>query len=64
MKTSANTTLALWPFGKRPVSISDIIDRGPAVSSMNNVDQNDASLERLDGVRILVNGWRLSGTKR
>ena len=24
-----------------------------------NVDQNDASLERLDGVRILVNGWRL-----
>ena len=27
------------------------------------VYQNDASLERLDGVRILVNGWRLSGTK-
>jgi hypothetical protein len=27
------------------------------------VDQNAASLERLDGVRILVNGWRLSGTK-
>jgi len=25
-----------------------------------NVDQNDASLERLDGVRILVNGWRAS----
>jgi hypothetical protein len=25
-----------------------------------NVDQNAASLERLDGVRILVNGWRLS----
>jgi hypothetical protein len=24
------------------------------------VDQNAASLERLDGVRILVNGWRLS----
>jgi hypothetical protein len=28
-----------------------------------NVNQNDASLERLDGVRILVNGWRASGTK-
>jgi hypothetical protein len=25
-----------------------------------NVDQNDASLERLDGVRISVNGWRAS----
>jgi len=25
-----------------------------------NVDQNAASLERLDGVRILANGWRLS----
>jgi len=25
-----------------------------------NVDQNAASLERLNGVRILANGWRLS----
>ena len=25
-----------------------------------NVSQNDASLERLNGVRILANGWRLS----
>jgi len=25
-----------------------------------NVSQNAASLERLDGVRILGNGWRLS----
>jgi hypothetical protein len=25
-----------------------------------HVDQNDASLERLDGVRILANGWRAS----
>jgi hypothetical protein len=25
-----------------------------------NVDQNAASLEHLDGVRILVNGWRAS----
>jgi hypothetical protein len=31
--------------------------------SATAVDQNAASLERLDGVRILVNGWRLSGTK-
>jgi hypothetical protein len=28
-----------------------------------HVSQNDASLERLNGVRILANGWRLSGTK-
>jgi hypothetical protein len=30
---------------------------------MKTVTQNAASLERLDGVRILGNGWRLSGTK-
>jgi hypothetical protein len=27
------------------------------------VSQNAASFERLNGVRILANGWRLSGTK-
>jgi hypothetical protein len=39
--------------------------RGNLVNSIalplaSNVDQNAASLERLDGVRILVNGWRAS----
>jgi hypothetical protein len=35
----------------------------PSQALSTNVDQNAASLERLNGVRILVNGWRLSGTK-
>jgi hypothetical protein len=48
-----NTTLGLKPFGKQPVSITGLFDCSPAVSPMKNVDQNAASLERLDGVRIL-----------
>jgi hypothetical protein len=36
---------------------------GGCIGRAAYVDQNAASLEQLDGVRILVNGWWLSGTK-
>jgi len=48
--TADNTRLASAPFGN-PDSVG--------TSPIQNVDQNAASLERLDGVRILVNGWRV-----
>ena len=43
--------------------LRDIAPFGRNVVYARNITQNAASLERLDGVRILANGWRLSGTK-